>query len=161
MLYYIVQVVPEMDFKAILVGENTLISFGRTPFNLSGVCLGQDKGILLEVNKMRGKLEYLFPRLHAGDVLIDKKGASWVVDSWSGTLHLNLIPPKEYGLRMMHMELGFFGNEEDTCLVCVETGAALGAFLGLPEIEVLVADTRPGSEKQTDSPFEWMGETDG
>lgn len=92
--------------------------------------------------KTRGKLEYLFPRLHDGDALVDKTGASWVVDSWSGTLNLNLIPPQEYRLKKMEVRLGFFGNEEDLCLVCTESGAALGAFLGIPEIEVLVADTR-------------------
>ncbi len=90
---------------------------------------------------MRGKIENIFPQLHAGDALVDKTGEIWSVHSWSGMLQLNLIPPEEYRLKVMHVGLSFFGNEEDPCLICAESGSALGAFLGMTEIEVILVTT--------------------
>lgn len=105
---------------------------------------------------MIAKIENVFSRLQTGDALVDKTGARWIVHSWDGALQLNLIPPEDYRLKKMCVGLGFFGNEEDPCLISTETGGAIGAFLGLPEIEIQFEGLNP---KCPVSPDNWENET--
>jgi len=109
---------------------------------------------------MKGKIEYVFPTLRTGDVLVDKTNLRWEVHSWSGTLEINLITPVEYPERMISCQLGYFGSQEEPCLVGAKSGAAIGAFLGMDSVEVVraVTNTRRRDDldpRCPDSPTNW------